>query len=88
MIKGHTRYTAIEEDIDAYLKGALSEREVERLWIQLLKKPAYIALLETEIDLLRIYMVRQEAVNNKPSEWKWTATAAAVIILVIMIMAF
>jgi hypothetical protein len=88
MPKTHIRDTVLERNIDAYLKGTLSEKEVEELWIQLLKKPAYISLLETEIDLLRTYQPHQEAVDNKSSRWKLATTAAAVIILTIMILAF
>jgi hypothetical protein len=88
MIKDHTRDTALEQSIDAYLKGALSEKEVKELWICLLKKPAYIPLLKTEIDLLRAYGTKQEAVEDKSSYHKWATTAAAVIILIIMIIVF
>jgi len=37
--------------IDAYIKGNLSEDQVEDLWRDLLKNPAYIDYLETEIGV-------------------------------------
>jgi hypothetical protein len=88
MMKKHVRDSALEQGIDAYLKGTLSEKEVKELWVRLLKKPEYISLLKTEIALLRFYRTEQEAVDNKSSCQKWLTATAAVIILAIMIMAF
>lgn len=38
----------ILKQIDAYLKGALSNEEINELWVNLLKHPQYLDYLETE----------------------------------------
>jgi len=57
----------IEQGIDAYIKGDLSENEINELWIQLFKRPEYINQLETEIDLVRLYRAREEEYENNES---------------------
>jgi len=84
-MENHPRDDNLERSIDAYLKGQLSEEEVQELWIQLMKQPEYISMLQTEVDVARIY--KSEA-KNKPIPlyyWKWIASAAAIILLVVSI---
>lgn len=87
-----SRDIEIIKSIDAYLKGTLSAREGEELWIELLKNPEYLQYLETEIAVKSILRESQ----NKPEEkqasvsvlrqsWKWIAAAASVAILVVAI---
>jgi len=49
----------ITRQIDAYLKGELSEKEVHELWVKLLKNPELLELLETEAALKDIYKEMQ-----------------------------
>lgn len=79
-----SRDIELEKKIDAYIKGELSPEEVDDLWVELLKKPEYIDLLETEIDIKRLYEERQK--KERPVYYlKWIAAAAAVILIVVAI---
>jgi TolA-binding protein len=60
------RNEALEKKIDAYIKGFLSEEEVQKLWTELLQHPAYIDYLKTEIDIARFYQ-SEKAQNPKLS---------------------
>lgn len=51
--------------IDAYVKGALSEEQVDELWAELLQKPDYIDYLETELAVRDL--VRDRARGRKDS---------------------
>lgn len=91
----------LERQIDAYIKGRLSEEQVRELWIELFKHPKYIDLLETELSVKLIIEQQLEAeqkaylssssVPGKVKEpvlmrsWKWLAAAATVAILIIAI---
>lgn len=46
-----SRDLEIEKQIDAYIKGRLTEDEVQALWIELFKHPKYIDHLETELSI-------------------------------------
>ncbi len=39
----------LEKQIDAYIKGNLTESEAQELWVKLIERPDYIELLETEL---------------------------------------
>ena len=88
-----SRDTNLEKEIDAYLKGNLSEEEVDQLWVELIKNPEYIDLLETEIAVKQILESRAKKKSQTPvtpistlkNSWKWLAAAASVAILVIAI---
>lgn len=91
----NSRDIDLEKQIDAYLKGKLAEEEVDQLWVELLKNPEYIDLLETEIAVKQILQDRQSKKADTPvtpisknpilDNWKWLAAAASVVILVIAI---
>lgn len=95
----NSRDLDLEKQIDAYIKGHLSEQESEELWKALLVRPDYIELLETELYIKRIIEEQDSAghegpkpVNKKSrskrrfrSTWKWMAAAASVAILIISI---
>ncbi len=89
----------MEKRIDAYVKGQLSGQEAETLWVQLLKRPDYIDLLETELVVKAI--IEEELAGRaedtkttylfgKPvrASWKWVAVAASIAILVISLSLF
>lgn len=90
----NTRDIDLEKQIDAYIKGNLSQEEAENLWVELLKRPDYIDLLETELAVKHLVEEEQESrkTNVTPiskeqikRSWKWLAAAASVAILVIAI---
>lgn len=93
-----SRDLELEQQIDAYIKGKLTEEEARQLWEQLLQRPDYIELLETELGVRSILKSRSstEAAGGDTVEdggiihtlyWarKWIAAAAAVAILVVSI---
>lgn len=82
----------IIKQIDAYLKGKLSAREAEQLWITLLKNPEYLEYLETEISLKTILEEEEEAgavgeatVSAFKRSWRWLAAAASVTLLIVAV---
>lgn len=78
-----SRKTELEKQIDAYVKGELTESEVQDLWTELLKDPEYINHLETEIDVARYYQQQANKSSNYNQYWQWFAAAAAVILIVV-----
>lgn len=56
----------LEKQIDAYVKGRLSEDQVKDLWIELFKRPKYIDLLETELSVKLIIEEQLEAERAEP----------------------
>lgn len=91
----------IEQRIDAYIKGRLNQDEIEQLWVELLKKPHYIDLLETELGVKTIIEEKAKAEKRSKSagkeaipvtflnrNWKWMAAAAAVALLILSINLF
>lgn len=84
-MSNQSRDIELEKKIDAYIKGNLSGEEVEQLWVELIKKPEYISLLETEIDVARIYQAKKQEKTPGKNLWRWIAVAATVVLLVISI---
>jgi len=94
-----SRDLELEKQIDAYIKGKLSEKEADELWKKLLKRPDYLELLETELAVKSIFEDRDlediatgqskaeesATIYNLKKSWKWIAAAASVAILVIAI---
>ena len=91
-----SRDIELEKEIDAYVKGKLSEEEAQKLWEKLLQHPGYIELLKTELGVKSILEKRSSNNNSTSAEengiiysiqnsWKWMAAAAAVAVLVVSI---
>lgn len=94
-----SRDLELEKKIDAYIKGKLSEEEALQLWEQLLERPDYIELLETELGVKSIMKKRSSDSNTDNNSstkqssiisslhrsGRWLAAAAAVALLVIAI---
>lgn len=79
--------------IDAYLKGKLSEDEIDTLWIELLKRPDYLEYLKTEAAVKDLIEERSEpdfvqsstsGAANRP----WLSIAAAVVLIIASIVVF
>ena len=86
----------LEKQIDAYIKGRLSEKEAQELWEELLMHPEYIELLNTEIGVQSIVTEgneqqppaedeRHSLIHTLQNSWKWVGAAAAVALLVVSI---
>ncbi|MGD8428417.1 MAG: tetratricopeptide repeat protein [Balneolaceae bacterium] len=93
-----SRDLELEKRIDAYIKGKLTEEQSLQLWADLLERPDYIELLETELGLKSIFEKQSEETSGDTQTasesrviyslqryWKWMASAAAVIILVVAV---
>lgn len=97
----HLRDLTLEKTMDAYVKGHLDNREAEKLWVELLKRPDYIEYLETELAIK--FILSEEFNEDKSAEdepnnsitaliggvmerpWKWVAAAACIAILILSI---
>lgn len=85
---------SIQENIDAYIKGSLSEEEIELLWVEFAKNPELLEQLELEVSLKEKF--KKEAAKKADKKatihqlpgWFWHASAAATVLLVIMIQVF
>lgn len=92
-----SRDLELEKQIDAYIKGKLTEEESRKMWEKLLQHPNYIELLETELGVKSIIENRSSANSSESrfkeegivyslyKSWRWMAAAATVAILVIAI---
>lgn len=85
----HPRDIEIIKQIDAYVKGKLNAQQAEELWIDLLKHPEYLDLLEVEITLKALHDDKRDSKKQETGisplqrSWKWIAAAASVAILVV-----
>lgn len=98
-MNNNSRDLELEQQIDAYIKGKLSEEEAHKLWEKLLLRPDYVELLETELGVKSILQSRSSdysatdapeveeraTVYRLKQSWKWIAAAASVAILVVAI---
>lgn len=92
-----SRDKEIRRQIDAYIKGNLSEQEIQELWNEFAKNPDLLELLELEVNIKELieqktgsYSKKQEtqAPVRKLPKWIWHAAAAAAIILVALVQIF
>lgn len=91
----NSRDIELEKQIDAYVKGKLSEKEAQDLWEQLLQRPEYIEHLKIELGVKAIIEKRasegpasakeSNIIYTIQKSWKWMAAAAAVALLVVSI---
>lgn len=77
-------------EIDRYIKGKLSSKEVDNLWIKFLDNPEYFDWFETDLHLRHmihknqpaaIHSLRESNKPKKPNIKTWIAAAAAIIVL-------
>jgi len=82
------------EKIDSYIKGGLSQDEIEALWIEFLKYPDMFHYFETQVQIQDMIKKREipesfnidrveEPVLQPPSYKVWAYAAAAALILAI-----
>lgn len=86
-----SRDIELEQKIDAYVKGQLTEEQGRELWEELLKKPEYIELLNTELGVKSLLSKKEPEEKEErhtfiytlQNSWKWTAAAAAIALIVV-----
>ncbi len=89
-----SREEDIYKKIDQYVKGNLSEQEIESLWEEFAKNPDLLSDLELELEVKEILRERAVKKSGKPSKihklpnWVWHASAAAAVILVALVQLF
>lgn len=83
----------IIKEIDRYIKGDLTPKEIDNLWAEFLKKPEYYRWFETELYLVKMAkdkktgnIHRLEKTSDKKNSGfksykKWALAAAAVLII-------
>jgi len=85
----------IRKQIDAYVKGALGEQEIEELWVKFAKHPELLEELELEIGVKSLVedgksgdaAKKSASIKTLPT-WTWHAAAAAILLLVAVVQVF
>lgn len=75
----------IEEKIDRYVNGELSQKEIEDLWVELIQDDEYVDYLETTANLKHVVGEDKAAGNNTKIKRGWMYAAAASIVLLIAV---
>lgn len=82
----------VSKQIDAYLRGKLSKREIDELWLLFLKTPKYYELFETELHLRNLIqknrhaggtIIRKRANKTRINQWVMAAAATVIVVLTI-----
>ncbi|MCP9291175.1 tetratricopeptide repeat protein [Gracilimonas sediminicola] len=92
----NSRETEIRQQIDAYIKGQLSEEEIQALWNEFAKNPELLDVLEVEVNVKEL--IEREALNSKPDSgsatitklpsYTWHVAAAAVFVIIALVQIF
>ena len=82
----------IQEKIDKYVRGTLTEKEIQELWTEFAKNPDLLDDLELEVGVREVLKKKANASKNAKTynlpNWVWHASAAAAIILVALVQLF
>tara|TARA_R100001143_G_scaffold63267_1_gene69243 strand:- start:6188 stop:6952 length:765 start_codon:yes stop_codon:yes gene_type:complete len=80
----------VSKQIDAYIRGKLSTKEIDELWLLFLKNPNYYELFETELHLRNLIQKNRHAGGaiiekraRKMRMYRWVVAAAAMVIVVL-----
>lgn len=89
------RNIELEKQIDAYIKGNLTDQQTQELWEELFQNPEYIELLNTELGVQSIINEqadqsdsggsRHTMIHSLQNSWRWVAAVAAVLIIAVAI---
>lgn len=83
---------SIYKRIDAYVKGTLSESDIDALWEEFAKDPDLLDQLELEVGIKKIIRDRISKKKIAPTHslpnWVWHASAAAVVLIVALVQLF
>lgn len=87
------RENDIQKQIDAYVKGQLSEAEIQELWLAFAQRPELLEQLEIEVSVKKIIedkmsVPREKVRVSKLPVWTWQVAAAAVIAIVALVQIF
>ena len=91
----NSRDIELRNKIDAYIKGKLTEEEIQDLWNEFAKNPELLDILEIEVNVKSL--IEQEAEKHAHSsasaihklpKWTWHAAAAAVIVIIALTQLF
>ncbi|MGN8225564.1 tetratricopeptide repeat protein [Gracilimonas sp. BCB1] len=92
----NSRETEIRQQIDAYIKGQLSEEEIQALWNEFAKNPELLDVLEVEVNVKEL--IEREALTSKPEtgsatirklpSYTWHVAAAAVFVIIALVQIF
>tara|TARA_R110000868_G_scaffold408293_7_gene691106 strand:+ start:64606 stop:65406 length:801 start_codon:yes stop_codon:yes gene_type:complete len=85
----------IRKQIDSYVKGLLSEEQINELWTEFAKDPTLLDDLELEISVKKLIEEGAIEVKNpiptktlQLHKWTWHAAAAVALVLVALIQLF
>lgn len=83
----------IQKQIDAYVKGTLSEEQIDDLWVEIAKDPALLDELDIEVHVKELIQNRMGQANEPATEkrmlkWALLVSAAAVMAIVAFIQMF
>lgn len=84
----------VSKQVDAYLRGKLSKREIDELWLQFLRNPYYFELFETELQLRNLTHKNRytgDLINEKKNRntiIKQLVMAAAACVIVVLVFQF
>ncbi len=89
----NSREKEIRQQIDAYIKGLLSEEEIQALWNEFAKNPDLLDVLEVEVNVKEL--IEREALNSEPVKssatirklpsYTWHVAAAAVFVIIALV---
>ena len=89
----NSRESKLRQQIDAYIKGQLGEKEIQELWNEFAKNPELLDILELEVNVKTI--IEENALNKEVDstlgrlpKWTWHAAAAAAILIVALLQLF
>ena len=85
-MKSKTDYTALNEKIQHYLSGSLSQEEIDELWVEAIKDPEVMEYLKTSVNLHGIAAEEEETqVEDKPAIYRigtWSGYVAAAVVII------
>ena len=87
----------IAQQVDLYIKGKLSDQEIDALWAEFVKNPSLLEDLELEVGVKKL--IEEQAIKKESSSsrkqvihalpnWTWYISAVAAIVFVALLQLF